>query len=62
MLHTGRVILKWEGVDLAACKGSGGGERECKGENIYLFFFKEEECRKGESDVTQSRAGEMNAL
>lgn len=26
------------------------------------FFFKKEACRKGESDVTQSRAGEMNAL
>lgn len=39
-------------------------ERESAREKtfIYLFILKKEACRKGESDVTQSRAGEMNAL
>lgn len=37
-------------------------ERESAREKTFFFFLKEEECRKGESDVTQSRAGEMNAL
>lgn len=56
--------LKSEGVDLAARKG-GGRERDGKEESVQgrkHFFFKKEACRKGESDVTQSRAGEMNAL
>lgn len=39
-------------------------ERESAREKTFfiLFFFKKEARRKGESDVTQSRAGEMNAL